>query len=97
MEIVATFSKLPKYSRSSRIWHSKELGDLFNRVPRPGEVLSGAKVHGDQQPLYLRAMVDLDPLEGLELTFSLRNLVWLRGQDLKVGYHLLETGRHIWT
>ena len=52
-------------------------------------------MHGDQQPFYLRAMVDLNSLEWLELTFSPRNLVWLRGQDLKVGYHLLETGRHI--
>ena len=40
-------------------------------------------------------MVDLDPLEGLELPRLPRNLVWLRGQGLVVSDHLLETGRHI--
>ena len=95
MEIVTTLIKLPEYGRSRGIWHSEEIGHVLDRVPGPGEVFGGSKVHGYQQPLDLWAMVDLDPLEGLELPRPPRNLVWLCGQGLVVSDHLLETGRHI--
>ena len=64
-------------------------------MPRSCEVFCGSKVHRDQQPLNLWAVVDLDPLEGFELPRLPRNLVWLRGQGLVVSDHLLETERHI--
>ena len=62
-----------------------------------GKVFSGTKVDGDQQPLDLRAMVDLDPFTRLELPFLPRNLARFRGQGLVVVDHLLETGSHIST
>ena len=61
------------------------------------KVFSGTKVDGDQQPLDLGAMVDLDPFSRLELPCLPRNLGRLRGQGLVVVDHLLETGRHIST
>ena len=42
-------------------------------------------------------MIDLDPLERLELSLLPRNLSQFRGQILVVVNHLLETGRHIST
>ena len=64
-------------------------------MPGPSEVFGGAKVHGNQQSLDIRSMVDLYSLEGFELPGSPRNLVWLRSQGLIVGDHLIEIGRHI--
>ena len=95
VEIVVTFSELSNYGRSCRIWHSKEPCHLSDRVPGSCEVFSGSKVHANKEPLDLWAMVDLNPLEGLELPRLSRNLVWLCGQGLVVSDHLLETGWHI--
>ena len=62
-----------------------------------GKVFSGTIVDGDQQPLNLRAMVDLDPFTRFELLCLPRNLARFRGQGLVVVDHLLETGSHIST
>ena len=61
------------------------------------KVFSGTKVDGDQQPLDLGAMVDLDPFSRLKLPSLPRNFGRFRGQGLEVVDHMLETGSHIST